>query len=56
MELHADSSVIIVVLIAIVAIVVFITIFSARHKWDMNEQHYHELMLKKKENLRGSNN
>jgi ATP/ADP translocase len=47
MELHSDSSVIIVVLIAAIAIVVFITIFSARHKWDQNELLYQELLKKK---------
>ncbi|HEV7622383.1 MAG TPA: hypothetical protein VGO09_11645, partial [Flavisolibacter sp.] len=43
MELHSDSSLIIVVLIAILGIIVFITIFSARHKWEQNELHYQEL-------------
>src|SRR5689334_11340199 len=47
MELHSDSSVIIVVLIAVLAIVVFITIFSARHRWDQNEQLYQEILKKK---------
>jgi hypothetical protein len=47
MELHADSSVIFVVLIAALAIVVFITIFSARHRWDQNEQLYQEILNKK---------
>jgi len=47
--IRSNASVIIVVLIAVIAIVVFITVFSARHKWDQNEQHYHEL-LKRKEN------
>ena len=36
-----------VLLIAIVLIVIFIVIFSARHRWDMNEQHYRELLSKK---------
>jgi amino acid transporter len=44
--LHQNASVIIVVLIAAVGIVVFITIFSARHKWDQNELHYQELIEK----------
>jgi hypothetical protein len=47
MELHSDSSVIVVVLIAVVGIVVFMTIFSAHHKWDQNELHYQELIQKK---------
>ncbi|HWJ89716.1 MAG TPA: hypothetical protein VNR87_01310 [Flavisolibacter sp.] len=50
MELHSDSSVIIVVLLAGVGIVVFIVLFSARFKWEQNEQHYLELMRKKDEN------
>jgi formate hydrogenlyase subunit 3/multisubunit Na+/H+ antiporter MnhD subunit len=47
MELHADSSVIIVVLVAAIGIVVFITLFSVRHKWEQNELLYHELLRKK---------
>jgi membrane protein YdbS with pleckstrin-like domain len=46
-EIRSNGSVIIVVLIAAIAIVVFITIFSARHKWDQNEQHYQELLGRK---------
>lgn len=45
--LRQNASVIIVVLIAALGIVVFITIFSARHKWDQNELHYQELMEKR---------
>jgi len=37
----------IVILLAILFIVVFIVIFSARHRWDMNEQHYKELLAKR---------
>ena len=47
MVLHSDTSVIFVVLIAIIGIVVFITIFSAHHKWDQNELYYNELLYKK---------
>lgn len=47
MEIRANSSIVLVLLIAAILIVVFITIFSARHKWDMNEQHYRELLSKK---------
>ena len=47
MEIHADGSVIIVVLVAAVAIVVFIVIFSARLKWEQNEQYYEELLARK---------
>jgi len=37
----------VIVLAAVVLIVVFIVIFSAWHRWDMNEQHYKELEAKK---------
>jgi membrane protein YdbS with pleckstrin-like domain len=40
---RADTSIIFTVLIAVLAIVVFTTIFSIRHKWDINEQRYQEL-------------
>lgn len=46
MVLHEYSSLIIVVLIAGIGIVFFITYFTAQHKWDMNEQHYQELLRK----------
>ena len=36
-----------ILLIAILLIVAFVVIFSARHRWDMNEQHYRELLTKK---------
>ena len=42
--LHTDPSLILVLLVAILLIVVFIVVFSARHRWDMNEQHYRELI------------
>ena len=42
--LRSNSSVIIVVMIALVGIVVFITIFSAHHRWDRNEAFYQELL------------
>lgn len=42
-----QSSLIIVLVAASLLIVVFIVIFSARHRWDMDEQHYKELMAKK---------
>ena len=47
MMLRQNASVIIVVLVAAIGIVVFITIFSARHRWDQNELHYQELLGKK---------
>lgn len=42
-----QASLIIVLIGASLLIVVFIVIFSARHRWDMNEQHYKELLAKK---------
>ena len=47
MELRVDSSGVLVVLIALVAIIVFVVVFSGKHRWDMNEQRYKELMAKK---------
>ena len=46
MMIHADASLILVVLIALVLIVIFIVIFSARHSWDQNEQRYRELLAR----------
>src|SRR6185436_1530369 len=41
------STIILVLVIAALLIVVFTAVFSARHKWDMNEQRYRELLAKK---------
>jgi protein-S-isoprenylcysteine O-methyltransferase Ste14 len=38
---------VLVVLLGLLLIIVFMVIFSARHKWDMHEQHYRELLSKK---------
>ncbi len=46
-SMRSDSSEIIVLLVAALAIVAFVVIFSARHRWDMNEQKYRELLAKK---------
>ena len=54
MLIRSNSSVIIVILIAAIAIVVFMSIFSARHQWEQNEQHYQEL-LAKEEKLANNN-
>jgi uncharacterized membrane protein len=43
------SSLLPVLLVAAMLIVVFIIIFSVRHRWDMNEQRYLELQNRKKE-------
>ena len=47
MMLRANSSLIIVVIVAIVLIVGFTSVFSAKHQWDMNEQRYREFLAKK---------
>src|SRR6266542_2695097 len=36
-----------VLIIAVAAIAVFTAIFYKKYKWDMNEQHYRELLYKK---------
>jgi len=47
MMLRANSSLIIVVIVAIVLIVGFTSVFSAKHQWDMNEQRYREFLSKR---------
>jgi F0F1-type ATP synthase assembly protein I len=42
--LRLSPSLLITILIAGLLIVVFIVVFSARHKWEMNEQRYQELV------------
>jgi FtsH-binding integral membrane protein len=44
MVLRSNSSLIVVIMIASVGIVVFITLFAARHQWDQNELKYQELV------------
>lgn len=48
MVVNTDSSLIMVLLVASLLIVVFFSVFSARHRWDINEQRY--LELKQREN------
>ena len=43
-----SSSLILVLLVASIGIVLFIIIFSARHRWEMNEQRFQELKNKVK--------
>ncbi len=45
-----SSSLVIVLLLAALGIVVFIVIFSARHRWEQNELRYQELLQKEKKN------
>ncbi len=40
----SSASLILVLIVAALVIVVFITIFSVRHKWDQHEQRYRELI------------
>jgi len=47
MVIRSNSSLVLVVVIAGIAIVVFTTVFSVRHEWEMNEQLYRELLAKK---------
>lgn len=46
MEMKVNSSGILVVLFALVLIIVFVGVFSSRHRWEMNEQRYKELKAK----------
>ena len=47
MLFNTESSLFLVLLIAAFLIVIFVAVFSARHKWEMNEQRYKELLSKK---------
>lgn len=46
MRINMSASGVLVVLFGLLLIVVFIVVFSARHKWEMNEQRYQELLKK----------
>lgn len=48
--MFAEPSLIYVLLTAALLIIIFIVIFSARHKWDLNEQRYQELLSRKDKN------
>lgn len=47
MKFRSDSSMFIVLIVAALLIVVFVTVFSVKHKWDINEQYYRELLAKR---------
>ena len=47
MVLRSDTSTILVIVVASVAIVIFITVFSIRYQWEQREQRYKELLAKK---------
>jgi heme/copper-type cytochrome/quinol oxidase subunit 2 len=46
-ELRRHSSLLITILVAVVIIVVFVSIFSVKHKWEQNEADYQSLLKKK---------
>ncbi len=46
MALRMDHSGVLVIIIALLLIVIFMVVFSARHKWELNEQRYLELKHK----------
>ncbi|HPG11995.1 MAG TPA: hypothetical protein PLU37_10715 [Chitinophagaceae bacterium] len=46
MRINMSASGVLVVLLGLLLIVVFVVVFSARHKWEMNEQRYQELQKK----------
>lgn len=48
MIIRGDASSLYVVIIAIIGIAVFVTVFSSRHKWEQNEQRFLELKEKEK--------
>jgi H+/gluconate symporter-like permease len=52
---HADDNTVTVLIIAVLIIAVFVAIFSKRHKWEMHEQQYLEI-LNKKDNKKESPN
>lgn len=49
MIINTDPSLILVVIIACLVIIAFISIFSVRHQWDLNEQRYKELLSRRHE-------
>ena len=55
-ELRRHSSLLITILVAVVIIVVFVSIFSVKHKWDQNESDYQSLLKKKSGNFSGLEN
>ena len=46
MALRMDNSGTLVIMIALLLIVIFMVVFSARHKWELNEQRYQELLYR----------
>ncbi|MCU7550359.1 hypothetical protein OCK74_14655 [Chitinophagaceae bacterium LB-8] len=48
MIIRSNSSILVTILVALVGIAIFLTIFSSRYKWEQNEQRYLELKEKEK--------
>jgi hypothetical protein len=48
MVLNVNASLVLVLLIASVLIVAFIVVISVRHRWEMDEQRYQELISREK--------
>ena len=49
--LRNNSSLMLVIIVALVLTAVFIAIFSSKHKWEQNEQRYLELKKKAEKDL-----
>ena len=47
MIFRADSSIFPVLMLAAILIVIFFTVFSVKHKWDLHETRYRELLARK---------
>jgi membrane protein YdbS with pleckstrin-like domain len=47
MIMRTQTSLILVLVIAAISIVIFMSVFSAKHRWDQNEQRYREFLAKK---------
>ncbi len=48
MVLNVNTSLVLVLIVAALLIVAFIIIFSAHHRWEMDEQRYQELISRDK--------
>jgi hypothetical protein len=53
MEANAELNPIVLVT-AVILIIVFVAVFSRKHKWDMKEQYYRELDVKRQESEHNS--
>lgn len=56
MAFNGSSSTLLVIIIAGVAIVVFMSMFSQRYQWEQKEQRYQELLAKLKASEKNSQN